>query len=216
VTTRARIVLSFASRHTLATLGTFLAQDTSLHAQITQGYWAALAGDTSVTRQAVTRLRALQADALTEYGAWPGFLDALIASRRNDWTGVLALAPVANRSLADITDRFQIDAVLPAVLQWFVAHAYEQTLRPDSAAYYYALITSPRVGVSHGNEHPRAAILSLAHQRLVVLHSRLGRLEDARRHWRIFHETFTQPDPELVPLVEEARQALRIAERTAR
>jgi DNA-binding SARP family transcriptional activator len=213
VPTRTRIVLSFASRLPLEPLGPLVAADTSLHAQISQGYWAVLAGDTSVTRRTVTRLHSLHPSALIDYGAWPQFLDALISSRRGDWTGVLALAPVARTTMADVSYRFQVDAVLPAVLQWFVAHAYEQTARPDSAAHFYALITSPRVGVSHGNEMPRAAISSLAHQRLVVLYSRLGRLDDARRHWKILGETFTQPDPELVALVAEARQALRHAER---
>jgi hypothetical protein len=40
----------------------------------------------------------------------------------------------------------------------------------------------------------------------------LGRVEDARRHWEIFEKTFTNPDPELVPMVEEARRALEEAE----
>ncbi|MGH7466456.1 MAG: hypothetical protein ACRENP_00570 [Longimicrobiales bacterium] len=213
---RTRILLSFASHFPLAPLGPLIAADTILPAQITQAYWAALAGDTALTRQTLMRLGNLPAPALIDYGAWPQFLDALIAARRSDWNGVLALAPSAREIMGDIKYRFQNDAVLPAVLQWFVAHAYEQTARPDSAAYYYALITSPRVGVSHGNEHPRAAVYSLAHQRLIVLYSRLGRLAEARRHWKIFQETFTQPDPALVPLVDEAREALRKAERTAK
>lgn len=59
----------------------------------------------------------------------------------------------------------------------------------------------------------RGLMHSFAHQRLVVLYSRLGRLGDARSEWRIFSETFTHTDPELVPLVEEARAALASAER---
>ena len=41
------------------------------------------------------------------------------------------------------------------------------------------------------------------------------RVEDARRHWEIFEKTFTNPDPELVPMVEEARRALEEAEANA-
>ncbi len=45
------------------------------------------------------------------------------------------------------------------------------------------------------------------------LRAALAGLEDARRHWKIFSETFTQPDPELRHLVDEAREALAEAER---
>ena len=57
---------------------------------------------------------------------------------------------------------------------------------------------------------------SFADQRLVLLYARMGRLEDARRHWKILSETFTQPDPEVAHLVDEARAALEAAERKAK
>jgi hypothetical protein len=63
------------------------------------------------------------------------------------------------------------------------------------------------LGVLRGLTH------SFAHQRLVVLYARMGRPADARRHWRVFSETFTTPDPEMVHLVDEARAALASAER---
>ena len=43
----------------------------------------------------------------------------------------------------------------------------------------------------------------------------LGRVNDARRHWEAFSRTFKNPDPELRPMIEEARQALARAERVA-
>jgi hypothetical protein len=43
--------------------------------------------------------------------------------------------------------------------------------------------------------------ITFAHHRLVLLYSKMGRVEDTRRHWEIFEETFTNPDPELVPMV---------------
>ena len=52
---------------------------------------------------------------------------------------------------------------------------------------------------------------SFAHQRLVVLYARMGRVEDAERHWEIFNETFTNPDPDLVHLVDEARDVVAAA-----
>jgi hypothetical protein len=53
---------------------------------------------------------------------------------------------------------------------------------------------------------------SFAHHRLVLLYSKMGRVDDARRHWEIFEKTFTNPDPKLAPMVEEAREALAAAE----
>jgi len=44
----------------------------------------------------------------------------------------------------------------------------------------------------------------------------MGRVDDARRHWKVFSETFMQPDPEVAHLVEEARAALEAAERKRR
>ena len=62
----------------------------------------------------------------------------------------------------------------------------------------------------------RGVILPFAHRRLVLLYARMGRLEDAKRHWKIFAETVRTPDPELRPLIEEARAARASAEGMAR
>ncbi|HEY3215666.1 MAG TPA: hypothetical protein VGK93_04175 [Candidatus Eisenbacteria bacterium] len=52
----------------------------------------------------------------------------------------------------------------------------------------------------------------LALRRLVLLYAGLGRISEARERWRTFSETFVRPDPDLEPLVEEARSALLAAE----
>ena len=51
--------------------------------------------------------------------------------------------------------------------------------------------------------------------RLVLLYARMGRIEDAKRHWRIFTETVRTPDSEIQPLFAEAREALASAEKLA-
>src|SRR5262249_54097122 len=93
------------------------------------------------------------------------------------------------------------------LIRWLVADAYEQLGRPDSAATYFelALAPSPRGGTKF--PEPRTAF-AFAPRRLALLYSRMGRLEDARRHWEIFSATFTRPDPGLQPLIEEARASL--------
>ncbi len=36
----------------------------------------------------------------------------------------------------------------------------------------------------------------------------MGRVDEAQRHWEIFRATFTNPDPEVAQLVDEARAAM--------
>ena len=98
--------------------------------------------------------------------------------------------------------------------RWLVAEAYEGLGRPDSAATYFELAMSP-IGSPGALRDARIAY-SYAHRRLVLLYARMGRLEEARRHWEIFSATFTRPDPEMRPLIEEARAALASAEGMAK
>ena len=80
---------------------------------------------------------------------------------------------------------------------------------------------SPEISLScqqvcTGTPNPRGIALPFAHRRLVLLYARMGRLEDARRHWQIFTATVRTPDPELEPLIAEARAALMSAEGMAK
>ena len=101
------------------------------------------------------------------------------------------------------------------LIRWLVAEAYEQLGRPDSAAAYFErAIASPPEG---GTDFAQVRMASsFAHRRLVLLYARMGRLEEARRHWVAFSATLTRPDPEMAPLVEEARAALASAEGMAK
>ena len=97
-------------------------------------------------------------------------------------------------------------------MRWLIAEGFERFGHPDSAAVYYEQTLNP---YGLGNHFARGIVSSFAHQRLVLLYTRMGRLEDARRHYDIFRETFTRPDPDLVHLREEARAALASAEALA-
>jgi hypothetical protein len=60
-----------------------------------------------------------------------------------------------------------------------------------------------------GNEFAlRGLIEPFAHRRLAQLNTALGRKADAIAHWRAFLAAFTDPDPDLSPLVIEAHDAL--------
>jgi len=96
------------------------------------------------------------------------------------------------------------------LVRWLVAEAYEHLDRPDSAAAYFELaIAAAPVGGTNVSQSRTA--FSFGHRRLALLYARMGRLEDAKRHWQIFSATFTHPDPEMRPLVEESRAALMSA-----
>src|SRR5262249_61141540 len=99
--------------------------------------------------------------------------------------------------------------------------AYERLDHPDSAAAYFErAIARPEAGrnsvVAATDFAQVRMVSSFAHRRLVLLYARMGRLDEARRHWEIFSATFTRPDPEMAPLLEEARAALASAEAMAK
>jgi hypothetical protein len=83
-----------------------------------------------------------------------------------------------------------------------VAEAYEHIGPPDSAAAFFERALEP----------PASRVIAVsppyAHQRLVMIYARMGRREDAERHWREFSAAFTNPDPEVRHLLDEARAAI--------
>ena len=87
--------------------------------------------------------------------------------------------------------------------------------RPDSAAICLEMLLAPR-GRYRDSLSDRGFHFSFAHQRLVLLYARMGQLEPARRHWEAFSKAFDDPDPELRPLLDEARVALAAAEGMAK
>lgn len=103
----------------------------------------------------------------------------------------------------------------PRAIRWLAAEAFERLDRPDSAAAYFERAIAPVAEHSSDRIGGRLAF-SFGHRRLVLLYARMGRPEEARRHWEAFSQTFTRPDPELLPLIEEARAALASAEGMAR
>jgi hypothetical protein len=108
-----------------------------------------------------------------------------------------------------------LPGVMPYAYRWLVSKAWESLGRPDSAAVYCALALEPGRSVDDSFVgHPIA--LPFALQRLVLLETRLGRLDEARRHWQALDSLATKPDAEFRPLLAGARQALASAEAMAR
>jgi tetratricopeptide (TPR) repeat protein len=203
------LALALASRLPLdARDGAPLAADSTLEGRTVAAIWQAAVGDTAGSRQLVQAVRTRPAEdhqaldsALTLAGAWT-------AAQDGRWVDVLrALEPVAAQGVF-------VPPRINALTRWLVAEARERVGALDSAAAMYERIATWS-GFSAWEPRQRGLAESFARQRLVVLYCRMGRLDDARRHWEILSETFTQPDPEVAHLVDEARAALEEAERKA-
>jgi hypothetical protein len=91
--------------------------------------------------------------------------------------------------------------------RWLVAQAYERLDQPDSAVAFHSRMIAPQtpsLGLP-GLVHP------FVHQRLVMLYTRMGRIEEAARHLAILERDCTRPDPDLRLRIDEARAAVRSA-----
>ena len=187
-------------------------RDSSAASLITRGMRAANEGDRSLAQRLLTAARGRPRWELGWQGAAPALLQAqieVLAGRSQEAVDILR--PIA--SLRVEIGNVDYPAGMSTV-RWALADAFERLGQPDSAAAYLERITSdPTPALQEWGL--RGVALPFAHRRLVMLYSRMGRIEDARRHWRIFSETVRTPDPEIRPLIEEARTALLKAEEAA-
>jgi hypothetical protein len=189
--------------------GTSLDTDSSPDGLAVAAIWHSAIRDTSEAQGLLQHLRAQPSDdrrglepALTLAEAW-------IAASCGRWPDVQrVLGPVAVQG-AFVEPRINL------LSRWLVAEANERTGALDSAAAMFERIASWQ-GFAVGEPRMRGLAESFAHRRLVMLYARMGRLDDARRHWKVFSETFTQPDPEVAHLIDEARSALEAAEARAK
>jgi tetratricopeptide (TPR) repeat protein/tRNA A-37 threonylcarbamoyl transferase component Bud32 len=185
------------------------AVDRALESDVLEGIWGPLASDPESARRALSAIRAWPPLRRAALGVAPKLLAAMIAADTGRWREVV------DHLATEAAGTHSGDGVVPMWMhaRWLVAQAYERLEMPDSAAWYYRRALDPAEAVRNGEILARGLVFSFAQQRLVVLYARMGRIEDARRHWVILQATFTHPDPELVPLIEEARTALAKAER---
>ncbi len=177
--------------------------DTTIAATITRGSHAAQAGDLAAARRGLADLRRRGADDRARAGAAAEFLDAAIAARERRWQDVVRLiGPTALRG----DDRGVTPSwgrIGPLAERWLVADAYDRLGMADSAAVAFerVLALPESWGITGTTPY--------AHQRLVLLDARLGRGAEAEQHWQAFSAAFTNPDPELRHLLDEARAAMQ-------
>jgi hypothetical protein len=174
---------------------------------VTHGAWAAAEGDTTLARQLLATIRKRPAIDLARQGFGPQVLEGWIAARTGRWEEVLhVLGPLAAQGEARGYALFQS----APLVRWLVAEAHERLGHPDSAAACFELAIAPMPrGGTDANQIRMAS--AFGHHRLALLASRAGRMDEARRHWESFSKTFTDPDPEMMPLLVEARAVSALA-----
>jgi len=175
---------------------------------------AALAGQADLARRHLSVLRDFPENSVAHLASAPDVVEALIAASEADWDSVIRiLTPMETWTWPH---RTRFGPLYGGLILYALAQAHEATNQPDSAAVYYQKLGSPVQLARRWEGNAAGLAYPFAHQRLVLLYSRMDRVEDAARHWRIFSETFTNPDPELAYLVDEAREAFEAAVARAR
>jgi hypothetical protein len=142
-----------------------------------------------------------------QQGATPTLLEAWIRGLDGRLQEVIPLLePVA--SLA--TEGEAGYAVGLSAVRWTLADAYEGCGQRDSAVVWLERITSDP-GPLNRDAYYRGAVVSVAHQRLVLIYARMGRAADAERHLAILERWWDRPDDVTRPMLEAARAAVKSA-----
>lgn len=183
-------------------------RDTTATSLLMLGYLDAMYGHVEGAKAHLERFSEKPKKERRLYGADSDCLRSWIEAAAKNWEGVVRLA-----------EPYAVEGDIPwcgrLPTRWLVAESYEQLGDQVAAARHYELVLS-HVGTDESdNRILRGLLFSFAHRRLVLMYSEMGRIEDARRHWEVLENTLTNPDPELVPMIEEARRAREEAETKA-
>jgi tetratricopeptide (TPR) repeat protein len=202
---RARLLLALASGRAAPALPNDIAADDSPASQVTKAISASLVGDTSLARMLLVKIDSAPLGDRRRLGNGSLVADAWLDARAQHWR--LAANEIAPAAAQGENDSALLDRVGTLTLRWLAADAYARAGQLDSAVVYLQLAVKPER--MPGNEFAlRGLIEPFAHRRLAQLNTALGRKADAIAHWRAFLAAFTDPDPDLSPLVIEAHDAL--------
>jgi tetratricopeptide (TPR) repeat protein len=162
-------------------------------------------GDQVLAEEYLASMQQRDAIARKKWNSSIRLLEAYLFARDEDWrSAIVSLEPLLESS-ADAFERNRIP------MRWLLASAYMETGDLALAAGHFERIIEPREFFLRHDLWMLPLHHAFARQKLVILYAKLGRIEEARRHWEHFQEVFTNPDPELLPLVDEARSALAAA-----
>jgi tetratricopeptide (TPR) repeat protein len=173
---------------------------------VVRGVQKALAGETREALSVLSAIRQKPDHQQRKYKSDIVVVEASLAAANGEWDKVIrVLGPLTMSGQRPFVTRR-----LP--IRWMVAEAYEKQGLLERAAESYEMVISP-VRTHTWDLCVRASYKSLAHYRLALVYSQLDRNEEAKRSWEAFRSMFTEPDPELAPMLEDVRAAVAELER---
>jgi tetratricopeptide (TPR) repeat protein len=179
-------------------------KDSTMHGLFVQSLEAATRGDASAALDILDHIR--QMPDLVQKGHKPSiaFIESWLEATNGNWDQIAQrLEPFAKMGPPN-----QVSGFTNLQYRWLIADAYEKQGELEKAAEYFELVLDPDLLAGTIDYLVRASYCTYAHQRLILIYSRLGRPAEAGRHWEAFQELFTDPDPELEPMLAEARAAI--------
>jgi tetratricopeptide (TPR) repeat protein len=207
---RARLFLADETRGAIELPPDSWADDTSTAVLLLRGMRAAQAGDQAAAARLLKAAQTRSARELAEQGAAPQLLEARVKALAGRWEeAVDILQPIGGQTIEVGPVRY--GAGLPAV-RCLLADAFVKLGRPDSAAVYLERTTTDVAFLMSWT----GISVPLAHQRLVLLYTRMGRLADAERHLAILERWWDKPDDIARRMLEDARAAVASARSMAR
>lgn len=205
----ARMMLAEVSAGAIPVPSDVRSSDSSVRSLLARGLRASMERDGASAKLLLDAARSRPRSETNYLEYQIALLAARVAAMDGRWSeAVDSLRSVASRH-PSAGKLYYLGGAMAA--RWFLADAFEKLDRPDSAAVHLEMALSDFEG-SYWETHLRGIAVPFIHRRLVLLYARTGRVEEARRHWQRFSETFRTPDPEIRPMIEEAREALATAE----
>jgi tetratricopeptide (TPR) repeat protein len=167
--------------------------------------WAAAAGDTARARVHLAAIRAMPA-------AERGPVDTAL-TLGDAWLALAAGQPEATvtliRPVVRGMHRAQGPLPINQLMRWTLAEAYARISVPDSAAAWLERIAQWEGQVWGWDDGWRGLTYSFVHFRLGRIYAQAGRPDDAKQHYAMFLDAFTDPDSEYQWMVTEARARLQ-------
>jgi hypothetical protein len=177
---------------------------------IVHGARAALVGDTNEAKRVGRRLRVMRDSGTSSrferaFAPWFSLIEAGLAKRRNEWRSVIDLLEPWGDGVREPGHGFGDGDTF--LIWWLLSEAYTNIGEFDSAIVHLQSIVGP--------PHYRAydwmvygLPFSASYFKLGQLYDQVGNREEAVDHFTTFLGTFTDPDPEYVWMVEEARAGI--------
>jgi tetratricopeptide (TPR) repeat protein len=179
-------------------------RDSSIGGFVIQVMEAAHSGDTASARSALDSIRQRSDCVQRNNAGIVALAEANFSAANNRWDEIVQrLEPVLEQYRPGLEQ-----GVVMLSLRWALADAFEKQGELERAAEQFELVLSPEMLWSTSDYLVRPSYCTYAHHRLALIYSKLGQVEKAKRHWEAFREVFTDPDPELEPMLAEAQAAI--------